>query len=133
MIYENDDIETQQDLQDLADRLSAAFQFAESRDLTWAQVLCLTVYKTSEYAKFGSQQNYAEIGALALYAICTSVFRKIDIDDLSDIKKDLSIEIELKRKLSGHENSAALVLLGSFEQILSELVDLKHSNLKTVH
>ena len=37
MIYENDDIETQQDLQDLADRLSAAFQFAESRDLTWAQ------------------------------------------------------------------------------------------------
>ena len=52
-----------------------------------------------------------KIGALALYAICTSVFRKIDIDDLSDIKKDLSIEIELKRKLNGHENSAALISL----------------------
>ena len=55
------------------------------------------------------------------------------MDDLKDIKKDLSIEIELKRTLSGHENSAALVLLGAFEQILSGLVELKHSNLKTVH
>ena len=133
MNNENDNKETQQHLQDLADRLSAAFKFAESRDLTWAQVLCLTVYKTSEYAKSGSQQSYAEIGALALYSICTSIFRKIDMDDLKDIKSDLSIDIELKRKLNGNENRAALVLLGSFEQILSELVDLKHSNLKTLH
>ena len=95
-------------------------------------VLCLTVYKTSEYAKFGSQQNYAEIEPWHFMQSAQGSLEKL-ILMISQTLKDLSIETELKRKLSGHENSAALVLLGSFEQILSELVDLKHSNLKTVH
>jgi len=110
-----------------------ALKFAENNDVDWQHAITLGAYHLMEFSSWQSKGDIPQISSLMLFAMKTSLLRRMNEDLLDEIAGELSVTIEAGPKIRGHESQAVTIIVAALQACVEEMFKTRGAAMRSVH
>ena len=117
----------------LNDLFVAALKFAENNDVDWQHAITLGAYHLMEFSSWQSEGDIPQISSLMLFAMKTSLLRRMNENLLDEIAAEFSITIEAGPKIRGNESQAVTILIAAMQSCVEEMFKSQGAVTRSVH
>lgn len=117
----------------LNDLFVTALKFAENNDVDWQHAITLGAYHLMEFSSWQSEGDVPQISSLMLFAMKTSLLRRMNEDLLDEIATEFSITIEAGSKIRGNESQAVTILIAALQSCVEEMFKSRGAVTRGVH
>lgn len=117
----------------LNDLFVSALRFAENNDVDWQHAITLGAYHLMEFSSWQSEGDIPQISSLMLFAMKTSLLRRMNENLLDEIAAEFSITIEAGPKIRGNESQAVTILIAAMQSCVEEMFKSQGAVTRSVH
>jgi len=117
----------------LNDLFVSALRFAENNDVDWQHAITLGAYHLMEFSSWQSEGDIPQISSLMLFAMKTSLLRRMNENLLDEIAAEFSITIEAGPKIRGNESQAVTILIAAMQSCVEEMFKSQGAVTRGVH
>ena len=110
-----------------------ALKFAENNDVDWQHAITLGAYHLMEFSSWQSEGDIPQISSLMLFAMKTSLLRRMNENLLDEIAAEFSITIEAGPKIRGNESQAVTILIAAMQSCVEEMFKSQGAVTRGVH
>ena len=107
--------------EELDERFISALSYAENHDIDWQYALIMGTFHLMEYSNYQSDGDIVQASALMLFAMKTSLLRRMNENLLDEIAAEFSITIEAGPKIRGNESQAVTILIAAMQSCVEEM------------
>jgi len=117
----------------LNDMLVNALKFAEDNDVDWQHTITLGAYHLMEFSSWQSNGDIPQVSSLMLFAMKTSLLRRMNEDLLDEIAGELSVTVEVGPKIRGNESQAVTIVVAALQACVEEMFKTRGAVMRSVH